>query len=139
MDEIRYLSAEDVIALHDDILVRMNAPFAPLLHPDKLESAVTRCRNVAWYEGSNLIRQAVVLAVAISQSQAFLDGNKRAAFASADVFLRINGLVFQGPPLEMAYLLEAVADVEQGIVRDARIDRFEEWLRGQVVSDSSYQ
>jgi death on curing protein len=139
LDGIRYLSVEDVIALHDDILVRMNDPFAPLLHPDKLESAVARCHNVAWYEGADLIRQAVVLAVAISQSQAFLEGNKRAAFAAADVFLRINGLAFHGPPLDMAYRMEAIAEADRGAARDAQIDRFEEWLRGQTVSDTSFQ
>jgi hypothetical protein len=37
--------------------------------------------------------------VGVSQAQAFLDGNKRAAFAIADVFLRINGLVYQGDPM----------------------------------------
>jgi death-on-curing protein len=139
LDEIRYLSAEDVVALHDDILARMNELIAPLLHFEKLESAVNRCRNVAWYEGADLIRQAVILAVGISQSQAFLEGNKRAAFAAADVFLRINGLVFQGPPLEMARWLEAVAEAGRGPLREAQVDQFYEWLRKYVVADTSYQ
>jgi death-on-curing protein len=83
---VRYLSVEDGVALHDDILALLGDPPADLLRPDDLDSALNRCRNAAFYEGIDLVRQAVVLAVAISQAQAFLDGNKRAAFAAADVF-----------------------------------------------------
>jgi death on curing protein len=137
LDETRYLSAEDVVALHDDILDRMGSPFSPVLDNGKLDSAVARCRNAAHYEEADLIRQAVLLAVAISQSQAFLDGNKRAAYYAADVFLRINGQVYIGPPLEMALHLEAIA-IAQGDAREARVNHFERWLRGQVVSDTPF-
>src|SRR4051794_2643041 len=100
----------------------MNSPSSPLLHPDKLESAVARPRNAAWYEEADLLRQAVILAVAISQSQAFLDGNKRAAFSAADVFLRINGQIYNGDSLEMAIRLESVAEATSGPLRDAEQD-----------------
>ena len=138
MNEVRYLSVEDVIALHDDILARMDFPASPLLDRPRLESAVTRCRNVAYYEGADLIRQSVILAVAISQSQAFTDGNKRVAFAAADVFLRINGLVYSGPPLELAVRLEAVAEVRSGATRDAKVAALEAWIRSHVVADKSF-
>ena len=111
----------------------MGDPHAPLLHADKLEAAVTRPRFVAHYEDADLVRQAAVLAVAISQSQAFLEGNKRAAFAAADVFLRINGVVFAGEPLALARLLEAVAEAERGSPRDRAIERFEAYLRSSIV------
>ena len=59
------------------------------------------------------VAQAVALAVGISQAQAFEDGNKRAAFAAADVFLRFNGLVFEGDDLEFARRLEEIADSDR--------------------------
>ena len=77
-------------------MTRMGAPPCPLLHPGKLESAINRPRWAAHYEGANLVRQAVLLAVGISQAQAFEEGNKRAGFASADAFLRLNGSAFVG-------------------------------------------
>lgn len=137
MNETQYLSVEAVVGLHDAALDREGCPFSPLLHPEKLESAVARCRNVAHYEGADLIRQAVILAVSISQSQAFLDGNKRAAFAAADVFLRINGLVYRPASLEIALHLEAVAEANSGRDRDEAVDHFTAWLRERVVSVAS--
>lgn len=129
MAEVNYLSVEDVIDLHGDILELTGSPESPLLHPDKLESAVARCRNVAYYEGADLIRQAVVLAVGISQNQPFMDGNKRAAFYAADMFLRINSVVYEGDPLEAARRLEEVAEADRGEQRDAATDRLEALIR----------
>ena len=139
MNETQYLTAEDVVALHDDALTRMGSPHSPLLHSDRLESAVAKPRNAAHYEEADLVRQAVVLAVGISQSQAFLDGNKRAALYAADVFLRINGLVFQGDPLGIAVQLEGVAEASGGVARESAISRLEAWLRTQVVPDDSFR
>lgn len=112
----------------------MGSPPAPLLDRGKLESAVQRSRNAAHYEGADLIRQAVILAVAISQSQAFLDGNKRAAFAAAELFLRSNGYIYRGPSLLMAQLLESVAEATSGFERDARVDNLEALIRDFLPS-----
>jgi prophage maintenance system killer protein len=74
-----------------------------------------------------LIRQETLLAVGISQNQPFVDGNKRTAIVVADVFLRINGHVYAGEPIELAKQLEAVAERSDSL--DAATDRFENWLR----------
>ena len=103
----------------------MGDPPSPVRDRGELEAATVRCQNVAYYEGADLVRQAVVLAVAISQRQAFLDGNKRAAFAAFDVFLRTNGLVFRGPFLEIGKRLEAVAEARPGPGRDVAVARLE--------------
>ncbi len=107
----------------------MGAPASPLKDPSGLDSALARPRNAAHFEDADLVRQAVLLAVGISQSQAFLDGNKRAAYAAADIFLRINGLVFVGRPLGMARWLERVAEAGRGADRELRVEQFEAWLR----------
>jgi len=53
-----YLSLEDVVALHDVVMGRTGSLPCPLLHPDKLESAINRPRWAAHYEGANIVRQA---------------------------------------------------------------------------------
>jgi len=130
--EIRYLSADDVVILQAEAVRRSGAAASPLIRPDTLESALARPRNAAGYEGADLIRQATLLAVGVSQAQAFLDGNKRAAFAAADVFLRVNGHAFAGDPMEIARRLEQVAEAVGGTDRDEATDRLEAWLRDHV-------
>ena len=97
-----------------------------------LESAVIRPQMGAYYEGADLIRQAALLAVGISQLQAFLDGNKRTAFGALRAFLGTNGLTFSGDSLLVAEQLEAIATRADSL--DAAIARLEDWLRDHVAS-----
>jgi len=82
------------------------------------------------YEDADLIRQAALLAVGISQAQAFLDGNKRTAFAVLDLFLRINAFKYSGEPLDLARQLELVAERVDSLA--AATARFESWLKRSV-------
>jgi death on curing protein len=127
----RFLSALDVITLHQAIMERTGFAPAPLRSEPALESAVMRPQMAAHYEQADLVRQAALLAVGISQAQAFLDGNKRTAYASLEVFLDLNGLRYAADPLELAYQLEAVAERTDSLT-DAT-DRFEAWLRSRVA------
>lgn len=130
MSEIRYLSMADVLALHQAMMEKFGFASAPLRDEGMLESAIMRPRMAAYYSEADIIRQAALLAVGISQAQAFLDGNKRTAFAASDVFLRLNGLAFVGDPIELAMELEAIA-ARTGNLENAT-DGFEEWLREQI-------
>ena len=130
MAEIRYLTLADVLALHQVIMERFGIASAPLRDEGALESAVMRARMAAYYDEADIIRQAALLAVGISQAQAFLDGNKRIAFAVCDVFLRVNGLAFSGDPLAIALQFEALAKREDSLAKAT--DRFEQWLRKHV-------
>ena len=129
-EEVRHLSLADVIALHAETMERMGSAAAPLRDEGGLESAVLRPQMAAYYEGADLVRQAALLAVGISQAQAFVDGNKRTAYIAALVFLRRNGHPFAGDHLEFAKQLEAVAERIDSL--DAATSRFEEWLRRHV-------
>lgn len=132
MVEAVYLSVADVVALHAAIMERTGAAPAPLRSEGALESAVVRPEMAAYYEQADLIRRAVLLAVGISQAQAFIDGNKRTAFVACDVFLRLNGHRFAGDAVEMAQQLEAVA-ARAGSLEEATA-RYEAWLRERVVA-----
>lgn len=129
--EARNLTVADVIALHRAVMERTGYVPAPLRDEPGLESAIMRPRMAAYYEGADLVRQCALLTVGIAQAQAFLDGNKRTAYAAADVFLRLNAFEFSGDPLELARQLEVVAE-RSGSLADAT-DRFEAWLRERVA------
>ncbi|MFN8525323.1 MAG: type II toxin-antitoxin system death-on-curing family toxin [Chloroflexota bacterium] len=127
---LRYLTVTDVIALHEAIMERMGQPPAALRDEGLLESAVRRPLTASYYTGADLIRQAVVLAVGISQSQAFVDGNKRTAFAAFDTFLLLNGVVTEIDSLELARQIELVAERQDSV--ESATDRFEIWLRQRL-------
>jgi death on curing protein len=127
---VRFLSLADVIALHEQMMIATGWSAAPLRAGGEglLESAVMRPQFAAFYEDADLIRQAALLAVGISQAQAFLDGNKRTAFHAAATFLIRNDVdITVLDPLEMAKQLDAVAERE-GSLTEAT-SSFEAWLR----------
>ncbi len=130
MAEIRYLSLAEVLALHQAMMEKFGLAPSPLREEGMLELAIMRPRMAAYYSEADIIRQCTLLLIGISQAQAFLDGNKRTAFAACDVFLRLNGLAFTGDSVEFAIQLEAVAERPGGL--EEATDRFEEWLRSQV-------
>ena len=128
----RYLSLADVLALHAAVMEQTGYTPAPLRDEGLLDSAIQRPRTAAYYEEADLIRQAALLAVGISQIQAFLDGNKRTAYAALDVFLRLNGVAFSGEPISLAEQLEAVATRPDSLA--AATDRFEQWIRENTTA-----
>jgi death on curing protein len=62
-----------------------------------LESAVFRPRS-GYYR--NILEEAAALMESLSNNQAFVDGNKRTAWAVADSFLRANGYVVDVDPTQ---------------------------------------
>jgi death-on-curing protein len=128
--EVRYLSLADVMALHIAVMEGMGHHPAPLRDSGALESAVLKPQMAAYYEGVDLVRQAALLAIGISQAQAYVDGNKRTAYIAALVFLRTNGHPLKGDHLEFAKQLEAVSTRVDSL--GTATDRFEAWLRDHV-------
>lgn len=118
-----------VVALHETIMRNMGWSPAPLRDEGALSSAVMRPQMAAHYEEADLIRQAALLAIGISQAQAFVDGNKRTAFATLKLFLNLNGRDLAIDPLRVARELERVAEADD---RHSAADAFEAWLRTVV-------
>jgi len=127
---VALLTLADVVALHEAAMRRMGWVPAPLRDEGALESAIMRPRHAAHYEGADIIRQAALLAIGISQAQAFLDGNKRTAAAALLVFLYREGWAFDGDPIALGRWIETVAAASD---REAAAATFETWLRGQIV------
>jgi death-on-curing protein len=130
--DVVYLTPAEVVALHQHMMRRMGWRPAPLRSEDLLESAVQRAQAAAYYGGADLVEQACVLAVGISQNQPFLDGNKRTALYCLIVFLRRNGVRFTGPRLEIAQQLIDVAE-RSGSLEEATA-RFAGWVRERTVA-----
>ena len=130
--DVRYLTTPEVIALHRRMMDGMGWAPTPLRSDDLLESAIQRAQAAAYYAGADLVEQACVLAVGISQNQPFLDGNKRTALYSLLAFLRLNGLAYIGDRFEIADRLVAVAERE-GSLEEAT-GAFATWLRERVRS-----
>jgi death on curing protein len=83
-----YLTVAEVLAIHSDQIERYGGSQG-VRDPGLLEAAIYRPQT--GYYG-NLIEEAAALWESLSQNHAFIDGNKRAAFAATYTFLAINGL-----------------------------------------------
>lgn len=83
-----YLTLEDVLDLHRELIHRWGGTQG-IRDPGLLEVALYRPQT-GYYP--SLVDEASALWESLSQNHAFLDGNKRIAFAATFVFLRINSL-----------------------------------------------
>ena len=86
-DRVRFLSVDEVLAIHQRLIEVFGGPTG-IRDPGLLESALYRPRT-GYYE--DLSAMAAALFDSLSMNHPFLDGNKRVAFFSTDVFLRLNG------------------------------------------------
>ena len=77
----------EVLDIHDD-QIRQFGGEPGLLDAGALESAIMR-PQIGYYAG--IIEEAAALLESLAMNHPFVDGNKRAAFATTEVFLRMNG------------------------------------------------
>jgi death-on-curing protein len=119
MSQAFYLTLEEVLALHAALITRHGG--APGVRDRGLvESALARARS-GYYD--SLSEQAAALLQSFATNHAFVDGNKRVAWASSLVFLRTNG-----------YRVRVSADdaerflIEQVIVGHAELPAIAGWL-----------
>lgn len=83
-----YLTVAEVIAIHDDQIERYGGS-AGVRDAGQLEAALFRPQT-GYYP--DLIAEAAALWESLSQNHAFVDGNKRTAFAVTFTFLAVNGV-----------------------------------------------
>lgn len=82
-----YLTVEEVLVLHSLLLARYGGE-SGVRDLGLLDAALHRPRS-GYY--SALSEQAAALLQSLANNHAFIDGNKRVAFASIAIFLRLNG------------------------------------------------
>lgn len=86
-----FISVEEVLDLHADTLLEEGG-LEGLRDYGGLVSATVTPQNHWHYTGGDLFDLAAVLLVHLGRNHPFVDGNKRAAFYAALVFLDLNGI-----------------------------------------------
>jgi death-on-curing protein len=96
-----------------------------------LESALARAQNLHAYGETDLCTLAAAYAVGIARNHPFIDGNKRTAFLTAYVFLRLNDMMLTATEADAA---EIMIETAAGAVSD---QAFAEWLRQNTKPSST--
>ena len=127
--ETLYLSAEEIVALHNAVLGAGDIdPEGVVRDWNLLESATARPRMTAYYEEADLLRQAATLLWGLVENHPFYDGNKRTGWVAMRSFLILNGRSLHATE-DKAF--DLVVSVAQGLSLDAT----EAWLREHIVTD----
>lgn len=74
-----------------------------------LESALARPLNKHAYGNDDMAELAAAYGFGLARNHAFIDGNKRTAFASIIVFLGLNGIHFDVPEEEATAIILGLA------------------------------
>jgi death-on-curing protein len=96
--------------------------------PGAIESALSRARNLLAYGKPDLFDLAAAYTAGLSQNHGFVDGNKRTAFATGTLFLRLNGYRVKAEQAEVIAAMLMLADNQLDEAGYAR------WLRHHSIS-----
>jgi len=118
-----YLTVAEVLAMHTDQIERYGGAHG-LRDPGLLEAALYRPQT-GYYAG--IIEEAAALWESLSQNHAFIDGNKRIAFAATYTFLAINGARLTAGAQETYDFVAALYEANR-----FRFDELVPWLRDHV-------
>jgi death-on-curing protein len=121
---VHFLSLDEVVAIHERLIDRFGG-VAGLRDAGLLESALYRPRS-GYYR--DLPEMAAALFESLINNHPFVDGNKRVAFFTTDVFLRINGWRFSVKSTDAHAFL--IGLIESGRCRKEHI---EPWVRASII------
>lgn len=119
-----YLTIADVIMIHDEQVIRYGGGTG-LRDPGQLESALFRPQT-GYY--ADLIAEAAALWESLAQNHAFVDGNKRTAFAAMYVFLDINGFDVTATPQNAFDFIVGCYET-----RTMNFETLDAWLRANTT------
>jgi death on curing protein len=108
VSEIEWLDIDIVLDIHAEQLALFGGGDG-MRDRGLLESALARPENKHAYGESDLAALAAAYAFGIARNHPFVDGNKRAAFASILVFLGLNEVDFEAPPADATAMILALA------------------------------
>ena len=129
MDEIVFLSLDDVICIHRRQLELFGGQDG-LLDQGVVESAIAQPRQTMFgeYLHDDIAHMAAAYLFHLATTQGFLDGNKRTALSSASVFLQLNGYAIAIDDDEMYPIAMAVANNQMDK------DEIAQWFRDHMKS-----
>lgn len=123
-DAVVFLSLDEVLAIHERLIDRFGGAQG-VRDVGMLESALYRPQT-GYYEGLEDMSAALFESLLINHP--FVDGNKRVAFFTTDVFLRMNGWKLQvNAQAAFAYLMERF---EEG---SCDFEHLKPWIRRSMV------
>ncbi len=123
-DRVQFLSVTEVIEIHQRLIERFGGT-AGVRDKGLLESALFRPQT-GYYE--DLAEMAAALFESLLLNHAFIDGNKRVAFFTTDVFLRLNGWKISVEANAAHKFL--IGMLERG---DCSYEKLLPWIRDTVV------
>ncbi len=110
----RWIPKQALLRLHEASLAQFGG--APGIRDEGLlESALARPENLLAYGEPDLAELAAAYAFGLARNQAFVDGNKRAAFVALGLFLGLNGrrLTASQTDATMTMLALASSDISE--------------------------
>jgi death-on-curing protein len=126
MKEPHWIDRRALVLLHGENLAEHGGR-AGAVDEGLLESALARPRQIFTYEASpDLPRLAAAYAAGLIRDHPFVDGNKRAAFLAAGLFLELNGFRFAVSQVDATRAVLALAAGEM------KEQEFASWIRGHT-------
>lgn len=114
-----------VLLVHDEQIAEHGGS-AGIRDEGLLDSAMGRPQNLAAYGEPDAAALAASYAYGIARNHPFVDGNKRAAFITAGIFLTVNGLRLTAPQAEAAVVFLELA---AGTITE---DELAQWFRDRT-------
>ena len=121
-----WIDKRPLLILHDESLAEHGG--TPGMRDEGLlDSALARPLNLVGYGQPDWADLAAAYGVGIAKNHPFVDGNKRAAFLSVGMFLRLNGQRLVASQADAALTMQRVA------AGDLSETQFADWLRSVVA------
>ncbi|MGB5265571.1 MAG: type II toxin-antitoxin system death-on-curing family toxin [Polyangiales bacterium] len=118
-----YPTIEEVLVLHSMLLRRYGGQ-PGVRDLGMLDAALHRPRS-GYYR--TLSEQAAALLQSLANNHAFVDGNKRVAFATTAIFLQLNGFPLRASADDAEAFL-----VDEVIVSSAPVERIADWIEAHI-------
>lgn len=112
----------DVVLAYHELLLARHGGSSGIRDQGMLDSALGRPINLFNYEEPSLIQLSASYAYGLIKNHPFVDGNKRIAFATAVLFLELNGRKFNATEVDAVLntLALAASEIDES--------KFSEWL-----------
>ena len=121
----KWIDKRVLLLLHDESLAEHGGA-SGLRDEGLLDSALARPLNLAAYEKPDAAALAASYAVGLAKNHAFVDGNKRAGFLAAGLFLYLNGrrMVASQSDATITMLAAASGELDEPMLAD--------WIRHNI-------
>ena len=116
---------DEVLEIHRELIERFGG-LEGIRDDSALESALFAAANREHYEGATLATCAATYAFHLTKNHPFVDGNKRAGAAVAEIFVRLNSARLLATNDEIVALFLAIA---AGTMTRERVEEaFQRWV-----------